>query len=179
MMRWVLPLVLLAFAGGAGAAAPMPTVQPLSGERIPHLLEPPAHGERIVMFWALSCVYCEPNMKALAQLQRAHPKDIELLMVATDDIHGNRRAIAARLREAGVATYPAWAYDEAVPQRLDFLVDPNWGGELPRTLVILGDGTRAAVSGRLTPAALGQLWPLPHGAANSGATTAAGIDGGS
>lgn len=156
MKRIVATLLLLA-SGPVFAAG----VQPLGAQQVAQLVAPPAHGERIIMFWALSCAYCEPNMKALAKLQRAHPQAIEFVTVATDDIRVHRADIEENLRDVGTAGYPAWAYAEATPERLNFLIDPEWGGETPRTLVVLADGRRSAVSGELTAAELGQLWPLP------------------
>lgn len=156
LFKYLLPALLLALAGAASASS----LKPLTAETVPQLLKAPAHGERIIMFWALHCTYCEPNMKALARLQRAHPQDIQLVLVDTDDIHAHRKQIQKRLTKAGMADYPAWAYTEAVPQRLNYLVDSTWGGETPRTLAILADGRKAATSGELTEKELAQLWPL-------------------
>lgn len=134
-------------------------VTPLTAAEIPALLQPPAHGERIIMLWALDCAYCEPNMQALARLQKAHPRDIQLITIDTDDIAVAQRAIAARLQAAGMQGYPAHAYTTAAPERMNFLIDPDWGGETPRTLVIRADGSRIAISGELTPAQLRKLQP--------------------
>lgn len=158
MKRWWV-LFVLVFATTVCAAEP--ALRPFSSGQIPELLEAPSHGGRIIMFWALSCAYCEPNMKALAAVQRAHPQDIELVTVDTDDISAHGAAIEKRLHQAGMAGYVAWAYTEPAPQRLNFLIDPNWGGETPRTLFILFNGERTAVSGELTRTELDQLWPLP------------------
>lgn len=134
------------------------SLQPLAATDVARLLQPPAHGERIIALWALDCAWCEPNLQALATLQRAHPNDIELITVATDSIEqGN--AIDARLRKAGVANYPARAYAEASPERINFLLDPDWGGETPRVLVIRADGSRRGISGELTPRQLQKLRP--------------------
>lgn len=116
----------------------------------------PAHGARLLALWALDCAYCEPNLAALAALQRAHPGDFELVTVATDPVTA-RAAIMARLRQAGVANYPAYAYAEAAPERLNFLIDPKWGGETPRVLLIRADGSRLGISGELTSAQLKKL----------------------
>ena len=119
--------------------------------------EAPAHGERIIALWSLDCAYCESNLEALATLQRAHPKSIELITVTTDDITDQRPVIEARLRKMKMATYPARAYAEASPERINFLLDPNWGGETPRVLVIRADGSRTGISGALTPAQLQKI----------------------
>ena len=138
------------------AATPSAAVRTLSARDIPTLVQAPTHGARLIALWSLDCTYCEPNLQALAALQRAHPKDFQLVTVATDSIE-QHAAIMTRLRQAGVATYPARAYAEASPDRLNFLLDPKWGGETPRVLMIRADGTRVGVSGELTPAQLKKL----------------------
>ncbi|MGB3380177.1 MAG: hypothetical protein WBA47_01190 [Rhodanobacter sp.] len=132
------------------------TLQPLAAGDIAALLKPPTHGERIIALWALDCAYCEPNLEALAKLQRAHPRDIELVIVTTDSIE-RRRAIEARLQHMKVDGLPNRAYAEAMPEHLNFLLDPTWGGETPRVLVIRADGSRLGISGELTPAQMRKI----------------------
>ncbi len=151
MKRLLLALVLLlpsiAMAG---------SLQPLTATEVPALLKPPAHGERIIALWALDCAYCEPNLEALAAVQRAHPHEIELLTVTTDSAE-QYEAIETRLRSMQMTGYPAYAYAEASPEQINFLLDPSWGGETPRVLVIRADGSRLGISGALMPAQLQKL----------------------
>jgi iron complex outermembrane receptor protein len=138
------------------ARAAVPT--PLTAGGVATLVEPPARGERIIALWALDCAYCEPNLEALAKLQRAHPRDVELVLMATDG-PAQRAAVATRIAQMHMAAYPARLYAEPTPERLDYLIDPDWGGETPRTLVIRAGGTRIAISGELTPAQIGRITP--------------------
>ncbi len=39
------------------------------------------------------------------------------------------------------------------------MIDPDWGGETPRTLVIRADGSRIAISGELTAQQLRGIAP--------------------
>lgn len=156
MKRQLLALFCLVSACMLPMLAVAGSLQPLTATDVPALLKPPAHGERIIALWSLDCVYCEPNLKALATLQRAHPHDIDLLIVSTDSLD-QREAIEARLRQMKLADYPARAYAEATPERINYLLDPNWGGETPRVLAIRADGSRLGFSGALTPAQLKQL----------------------
>ncbi len=151
-MKWLLPIfaMLLPALGMAG------TLQPLTAADVPAMLRPPAHGERIIALWALDCAYCEPNLEALAKLQRTHPQSVELVIVATDSIELHE-AIATRLRRMKMDVYPVRAYAEASPEHLNFLLDPSWGGETPRVLVIRADGSRLGISGALTPSQLHKL----------------------
>lgn len=156
MMRRALVLLLLCCALPMVArAAPL---EPLSAAGVPALVKPPVRGEHIIALWALDCAYCEPNLAALAKLQRAHPRDVQLILVATDG-PPMRDAVAARLANMHMTDYPARFYAEANPERINYLIDPDWGGETPRTLVIRADGTRVAVSGELTPAQLRRIEP--------------------
>jgi len=151
-MKRLLAVLLLLLPTLASAAS----LQPLSAAGVAALLQPPAHGTRIIALWSLDCAYCESNLEALATLQRARPQSIELITVTTDDI-AQRPAIEARLRRMKMDTYPARAYAEASPERINFLIDPSWGGETPRVLVIRADGSRTGISGALTPAQLEQI----------------------
>lgn len=156
MIRRALMLLLMCCALPAFArAAPLAL---LSAADVPALVKPPAHGERIIALWALDCAYCEPNLAALVKLRRAHPRDVELVLVATDG-PAMRDAVAARLKHMHMTDYPARLYAEPNPERIDYLIDPDWGGETPRTLVIHADGTRVAISGELTPAQLRRIEP--------------------
>lgn len=151
-MRRALSTLLLVLPMLAQAAS----LTALSAADVPALMKPPAHGARVVALWALDCAYCEADLETLATLQKAHPRDIELVTVATDNI-AQADAIEQRLRAAGVAEYPARAYADAAPDRINYLIDPGWGGETPRVIVIRADGSRKGVSGALTPAQLQKL----------------------
>ncbi|MEO7051481.1 MAG: hypothetical protein ABI128_07435 [Rhodanobacter sp.] len=133
-------------------------LQPLAASDIVSLLQPPAHGERIIALWALDCAYCEPNLEALATLQRAHPRDVDLVIATTDSIE-RRAAIEARVQHMKMDGYSNFAYTEASPERLNFLLDPNWGGETPRVLVIRADGSQLGLSGELTQKQLRKILP--------------------
>jgi iron complex outermembrane receptor protein len=78
------------------------------------------------------------------------------VIVTTDSIE-RRQAIEARLQHMKVDGFPNRAYTDATPERLNFLLDPTWGGETPRALVIRADGSRLGISGELTPAQLRRI----------------------
>ncbi|MFC5740261.1 hypothetical protein [Dyella tabacisoli] len=144
-------LLLLVLALPTLTHAATPTA--LTTDDIAGLLKPPVHGARIIALWSLDCAYCESHLQALAKLQQAHPRQIELVTVATDSIQ-QQAAIEARLKAANMLTWPARAYADDTPERINYLLDPQWGGETPRTLIIHADGRRQHFSGALTPAQL-------------------------
>jgi len=150
-MKRLCLLALLTVAMPVFAAPPVA----FTSADVKALLAPPAKGVRIVALWALDCAYCEENLSALATWQRQHA-DVDLVFVATDAI-GQRDALSARLKAAGLDSVPSRAYAEATPDRINYLIDPQWGGETPRTLVIRADGTRKAFSGALSAERISRL----------------------
>ncbi|MNY55238.1 hypothetical protein D3C86_1911970 [compost metagenome] len=53
-----------------------------------------------------------------------------------------------------------FAYGNEAPEALAFAIDPNWRGELPRTLLFDGQGGRQALSGVIEPQRALQLLGL-------------------
>lgn len=150
-MRWcsgLLAILLMAptFAGTPQALAPVDVAA---------LLAPPDEGVRVIELWALDCAYCETNLRAVVELA-ARRSDVEAVTVATDDI-AEADALQQRLQAADADGVPARAYATDSRERMDYLIDPRWGGETPRTLVIHADGSRRAASGELTPERLARL----------------------
>ena len=147
-------LLLLATPAMAGQ------VKPLTTSGVAALLKAPSQGAKVIEFWALDCAYCEANMKAVAALKARRP-NMQVILVATDNI-AHAKALDKRLADMGVTHLPARAYAGASRQRLDYLIDPDWGGITPRTLVIHADGTRRSAVGALTPARLRELTRFPR-----------------
>ncbi|HEX7340190.1 MAG TPA: hypothetical protein VF271_09700 [Rhodanobacteraceae bacterium] len=158
MKRVLLLLLCLALPALAFAGTP----QLLQGKDVPALLQPPAHGERVIALWSLDCVYCEPNLAALAKLARQHPHTLQLVVVSTD-APSRQKAVAARLQKMHLAAFTTYVYAEASPERLNYLIDRDWGGELPHTVVIRADGKHFSFSGDGSPA---QLRHVADGASN-------------
>jgi len=150
-MKQLFFVLAAAFALPAFAAPPVA----LSAAEVPALLAPPAKGVRVIALWALDCAYCEANLAALAGFRAAHP-DVDLVIVATDSV-SQAAALDARLKAAKLDALPTRAYADATPDRLNFLIDPAWGGETPRTMIIRADGTRRTASGMLDAAHIAKL----------------------
>ncbi|SEM25474.1 hypothetical protein SAMN02800694_0388 [Luteibacter sp. UNCMF331Sha3.1] len=147
-------MFLLAAAAFAMPAFATPPVA-LTAADVPALLAPPSKGVRVIALWALDCAYCEANLSALADFRAGHP-DVDLVIVATDPV-SQAATLDARLKAAKLDALPTRAYADATPDRLNFLIDPAWGGETPRTMIIRADGTRRAASGMLDSAHIATL----------------------
>ena len=88
----------------------------------------------------------------LPKLQRTHPHDIELVSVSTDSIE-RCEAIETRLQRMKMDGYSNRTYAEATPERLNFLLDSNRGGETPHVLLIrpAGYARRCTNSAKVRP----------------------------
>ncbi|AGH87272.1 MULTISPECIES: hypothetical protein [Ralstonia solanacearum species complex] len=133
--------------------------QPLHAGDVQAMLRTPRPRPLIVELWALDCSYCRENIARIAEWRRAGRRRVDVVMVAMDGPEQAamlNRALAPLVRDAriGLAHVPQYANAEAMPERLRAAFDPEWQGELPRTLILRTDGRRHASSGLLTPQTL-------------------------
>lgn len=101
----------------------------------------------VVHVWGLTCAPCLIELPDWGRLAAAQPGS-QLVFIQFDPMP--RARVAATMRRAGIDR--ARNYSVAAPpdERLHFEVDPDWGGQLPRTLLIAADGSTAdAVSGSI------------------------------
>jgi thiol-disulfide isomerase/thioredoxin len=107
-----------------------------------------AHAGRptIVHFWGLTCAPCLVELPSWGELLRERPR-LDLVLVAADARADDQVRMSETLGKAGLSSAERWGFADRFADRLRFEVDPRWRGELPRTLLIAGDGTVTAISG--------------------------------
>lgn len=151
MKRWLLMLVsyVLAFSNAFAV-----DLKPLRAPDVEAVLAASQGKPQIVEIWSLDCSYCRENTARIVEWQKQH-RDVRLTMIAMDPIDDNAAALSQVL--ASLALPPGTAFyanAEAIPEKLRRALDPNWRGEMPRTLLIDAHGMRQASSGMLQPAML-------------------------
>lgn len=97
-------------------------------------------------FWGLTCAPCLTELPHWADLLRQRP-DINVIMVAADPGPANLKGQAATLQSAGLSRIESWTFADPFLERLRFEIDPKWQGEMPRTILVSGEGTFTAMSG--------------------------------
>jgi thiol-disulfide isomerase/thioredoxin len=107
----------------------------------------------VVHFWALSCGPCLVELPVWGALVRERP-DLRLVFVNIDRVLEKPERMIATLDKVGLGAVENWVFADRFAERLRFEVDPNWRGELPRTLLITRDGAVTAFSGAADPAAI-------------------------
>ena len=115
----------------------------LDRARAEALSNPDTHtAPTIVALWSSECTHCKKNLLLFGRMARDLP-GLRLVTVATEPLSN---AQAGPLDQFGV-TGPRYAYGPEMPEALAHALDPQWYGELPRTLFFDGRSGRIAVSG--------------------------------
>ncbi|MBN3766732.1 TlpA family protein disulfide reductase [Burkholderia sp. Ac-20365] len=147
-------LLTLAACLLAAAQAQAADLKPLRAADVDAVLAGSQGKPQIVEIWSLDCSYCRENTARIVEWQKKH-RGVRLTMIAMDPIDDNAQALSQVLATLPLAPQTAlYANAEAIPEKLRRALDPNWHGEMPRTLLIDAHGARQASSGLLQPAAL-------------------------
>lgn len=138
--------ITLAAAGAAAAPAGDAGTQDfvsLDRAAARQLVDPAAHTvPTILALWSIDCIHCKKNLALFASLVKAHP-GVRLITLAAEPADAGHGAPLDRLGVPGAR----FAYGPEAPERLAHAIDPDWRGELPRTLFFDGRGAVVAVSG--------------------------------
>lgn len=150
MRRILLTLTSVLIAVGAHAA----DLKPLRASEVNAVFGASQGKPQIVEIWSLDCSYCRENTARIVEWQKKH-RDVRLTMVAMDSIDDDAAALSQVLASLPLSPQTAlYANAEPIPDKLRRALDPNWHGEMPRTLMIDAHGAQQATSGLLQPALL-------------------------
>lgn len=140
---------------GALACA-QPPIEPVSKEQARLLADPGQYQQpTLLALWSLECAYCKKNLAQFGELLRQEPR-LQLLTLASEPPASGHAEVLQRLKVPG----RHFAYGNDAPEALAFALDPDWRGELPRTLLFDGKGGRHALSGVIDPRRALQLLGL-------------------
>ena len=98
----------------------------------------------------------------LGQLMTNHPQT-PLVLLSTDTVDESPE-VAKTLQGYGLGKAESWVFADPYLERLQYEIDSRWYGELPRTYLYEGNGTRKGYSGRLEMQFL-QTWLDKQGGA--------------
>lgn len=155
MKRLLLALLLALGAAGAGAAE----LHPFTAESLPAIKARFAGRPFILTLWSLTCHHCAKELQLLGRLARADG-GLPLVVVSTDT-PADAPALRDALKRHGLDRVDTWVFADAVPERLRYVIDPAWHGELPRSYLFDAAHQREAHSGLLDEARL-RAWLKRH-----------------
>jgi hypothetical protein len=104
----------------------------------------------LLILRSVDCPPCRKELDLLAQTRRAHP-ELDLVLIATDDITSYAQEVHAILKKHGLGDAESWIFADPNAQRLRYEIDPKWYGELPRGYFYDAAHHRLGVSGALKP----------------------------
>jgi len=135
-------LLSLASVCGAEAAGPLPFERG-SWEKLraSHAGQP-----TVVHFWSLTCGPCLVELPHWGKLV-ADRRDLKLVLIAADPLPQEQERVSATLAAAGLTNSESWSFTDRFYERLRYEIDPAWAGELPRTVMIDGDGKTTVLPG--------------------------------
>lgn len=140
-----LPLSLLALVLAQAVQAGGFTALDRQGARA--LTDPGQHRQpTIVALWSSDCVHCKKNLALFAAMAKADRR-LRVITVATEP---DSPALGPLLDKNGIDG-TRYAYGSDNPEAIAYALDPNWAGELPRTLFYDGRGRQTKVSGVIKP----------------------------
>jgi len=100
----------------------------------------------VVHFWGLTCGPCRVEMPEWGRLLQERT-DLKLVVIDADLIPNEAGAAVEMLAKTGLASAENWIFDDSFVERLRFEIDPQWRGEIPRTMLIARDGTTTTIEG--------------------------------
>jgi hypothetical protein len=69
------------------------------------------------------------------------------VLIAADPLPQEPERVAATLTQADLGSSESWSFTDRFYERLRYEIDPAWAGELPRTVMIDGDGKTTVLPG--------------------------------
>jgi len=100
----------------------------------------------VVHIWGVTCGPCRTEMPELGALLRERP-DMNLVLIDADLVPNEAGAVATMLDQAGLGSAENWVFGDSFVEPLRYEVDPQWRGEIPRTILIGRDGATKVMEG--------------------------------
>jgi hypothetical protein len=110
----------------------------------------------VLLVWSMDCEFCQASLEVLSKARAAHP-GLDLVTVTTDPIADQvlTGQVRKRLGSLRLLNDP-WSFGGDAPERLRFVLDPDWHGEKPRSYWYDAKGQRTAYSGLIKADMLAQ-----------------------
>lgn len=100
----------------------------------------------IVHFWSLSCTPCLSELPRWGVFAARHP-GVRIVLVNWDRREQDPARVATALAKAGLVGVETWTLADSFEEKMRFGIDPEWMGELPRTVLKARSGAITAFSG--------------------------------
>jgi thiol-disulfide isomerase/thioredoxin len=143
--KWLL-LPIVAFALAANGSAAYDGLHPFVRGSWKEIRQAHAGRPTVVHFWGLTCGPCRVEMPSWGNLLVERP-GLELVVINADLVPNEPGAVSATLAQTGLAAAENWTFGDGFVERLRYEIDPQWRGEIPRTILIAADGAITVIEG--------------------------------
>ncbi len=105
------------------------------------------HGKNWVMLlWSIDCPPCFKELGLIQQLKQHNP-DLPVLLINVDDYEESMEERNQIIAQFELQDMHNLYFDEGEAARSRFAIDPQWGGELPRSYFVDSQGKTFGRSG--------------------------------
>ena len=144
--RFATILGLLILIASASAMEAPSALKPFERGTWQHLLRRHVGRPTLVHFWGVTCGPCKVELPLLGQFMKDHP-GIDVITISADLVPNLSAATQSMLEKAGLSSAENFIFSDGFVERLRFEVDPNWQGDIPRTMLISRDGAITTIEG--------------------------------
>jgi thiol-disulfide isomerase/thioredoxin len=156
MKRMLCAAMLLAIGLSTASAVELAKLRSFERGSWRQLLRAHAGHPTLVHFWGVTCGPCKVELPQLGTFMRQHPS-VDVVTIDADLVPNSDAAALSMLQGAGLASAENWMFGDGFAERLRYEIDPAWQGDIPRTILISGNGDVTAIEGATEPATL-QKW---------------------
>jgi thiol-disulfide isomerase/thioredoxin len=139
-------LFLLAFLLSAPASEAPPQLKPFGRGSWQEVLRSHAGRSTLVHFWGVTCGPCKVELPLLGEFMRDHSA-IDVVTISADLVPDLPDATRSMLEKSGLASAENWIFSDGFVERLRFEIDPDWQGDIPRTMLISKEGKITTIEG--------------------------------
>lgn len=100
----------------------------------------------VVHFWGVTCAPCMSELPKWGAMAKAKT-GVDMVFVAADPVPIEPPNIDAAMARTGIAPAENWIFSDSFLERLRYEVNPQWGGELPYTVMVDAAGQTEATAG--------------------------------
>jgi thiol-disulfide isomerase/thioredoxin len=156
MKRLIFATMLLLASLPAAPASEGSKLLPFERGSWQQLLHSHAGRPTLVHFWGVTCGPCKVELPELGQFVKRHP-GVDVVTIDADLVPNSDAAAISMLQDAGLSSAENWTFSDGFAERLRYEIDPAWQGDIPRTMLISGNGKITTIEGSTEPSAL-QKW---------------------
>ncbi|MGJ4950398.1 TlpA family protein disulfide reductase [Bradyrhizobium sp. HKCCYLS20291] len=130
----------------ASSTAAPPSLKPFERGSWREVLRAHAGRPTLIHFWGVTCGPCKIELPQLGKFMADHP-EIDVVTVSADLVPNLNAATQSMLDKAGLAAAENFIFNDGFVERLRFEIDPSWQGDIPRTMLVTGDGKVETIEG--------------------------------